>query len=223
MISFETNYLGFTLKNPIIAGASPLSDSVEGVKKLEDAGAAAVVIHSLFEEQINHELHALDHFLFHGSDSYAESLTYFPEPDSFDNLEAEHYLEMISTLKTTVDIPVIASLNGVSEGGWIKYARKLEEAGADAIELNITYIPTDPLLDGRSVEQMYLDDLKAVTATTSLPISIKMNPYFSAPAHMAKQFDASGTRGLVLFDRPVRADIDLETLSAVPKNHPFNL
>lgn len=219
MISLETDYLGFTLKNPIIAGASPLSGSYDGVKKLEECGAGAVVMHSLFEEQINHELQALDHFLFHGSESYAESLTYFPEPEGFENLEAEHYLEEIAALRRNVSIPIIASLNGVSEGGWIKYARKLQEAGADALELNITYIPTDPTMDGQQVEQMYRDDLKAVVAHTSLPVSVKMNPYFSAPAHMAKTFVQEGASGLVLFDRPVHVDIDPETLDALHRVH----
>ncbi len=214
-MNFTTNYLGFDLKNPIIAGASPLSGTYDGVKILEDHGAACVVMHSLFEEQINHEIQALDHFLFEGSESYAESLTYFPEPESYDNLNAEHYLEEIAALKKSIEIPLIASLNGVSPGGWIHYAKKLQEAGADAIELNITYIPTDPSIDGRRVEEMYLEDLKAVATHTTLPIAVKMNPYFSAPAHMAKAFEKEGAKGLVLFDRPVHADIDLAELNAI--------
>ena len=214
-MNLKTSYMGFELKNPIIAGASPLSDSFDGVKSLEDHGAACVVMHSLFEEQINHESHALDHFLFEGSESYAEALSYFPEPESFDNLNAEHYLEEIVRLKHTIDIPLIASLNGVSAGGWIRYAKKLQEAGADAIELNITYIPTDPSIDGRAVEEMYLQDVRSVREHTTLPISIKMNPYFSAPAHMAKAFEREGAKALVLFDRPVHADIDLENLNAL--------
>lgn len=211
----ETSYLGYTLKNPIIAGASPLSSSYEGVKSLEDAGAACVVMHSLFEEQIIHENGALDHFLLEGSDSYAEALSYFPEPESFGNLEAEHYLEEITSLKSSLDIPLIASLNGVSPGGWVRYAKKLQQAGADGIELNITYIPTDPAIDGRAVEEMYLQDLRSVCEHTTLPVSIKMNPYFSAPAFMAKAFEQEGAKALVLFDRPVRADIDLENLNAL--------
>jgi dihydroorotate dehydrogenase (fumarate) len=214
-MNLKTSYMGFELKNPIIAGASPLSGSFDGVKSLEDHGAACVVMHSLFEEQINHESHALDHFLFEGSESYAEALSYFPEPESFDNLNAEHYLEEILRLKHTIDIPLIASLNGVSAGGWIRYAKKLQEAGADAIELNITYIPTDPSIDGRAVEEMYLQDVRSVREHTTLPISVKMNPYFSAPAHMAKAFERKGAKALVLFDRPVHADIDLENLNAL--------
>lgn len=213
-MDLSTTYLGLELKNPIIAGASPLTASLENIKRLEEHGAAAIVMHSLFEEQINHEMHELDHFLFKGSDSYAESLDYFPDLDSYDNLECEDYLDEIAQIKESIDIPLIASLNGVSSGGWIKYAKKLEEAGADALELNITYIPTDINLSGRDVEQLYLDDLKTVKAHTSLPVTIKMNPYFSAPAAMAKAFDDAGASGLVLFDRPIHVDIDLESLNA---------
>jgi dihydroorotate dehydrogenase (fumarate) len=214
MMELTTTYLGLELKNPIIAGASPLTASLESIKRLEEHGAAAVVMHSLFEEQINHEMHELDHFLFKGSDSYAESLDYFPDLDSYDNLESDDYLDEISQIKESVGIPVIASLNGVSSGGWIKYAKKLEQAGADALELNITYIPTETGLSGQDVEQLYLDDLKAVKTHTSLPVSVKMNPYFSAPAAMAKAFDEAGADGLVLFDRPIHVDIDLESLNA---------
>ncbi len=214
-MKLDTTYMGFSLKNPLIAGASPMSATPEGVKSLEDHGAACVVLHSLFEEQINRETGALDHFLFEGSESYAEALSYFPEPESFANLHAEHYLEEIAALKQSVEIPLIASLNGVSPGGWIRYAQKLQEAGADAIELNITYIPTDPTLDGRAVEAMYLEDLKSVRAHTTLPVAVKMNPFFTAPAHMAKAFEREGAAALVLFDRPVRSDIDLENLDAL--------
>ncbi len=213
-MNLETAYMGFALKNPLIAGSSPLSGSYEGVKSLEDAGAACVVLHSLFEEQITHERLALGHFMCEGAESYSESLTYLPEPETFDNLDAEHYLEEISALKQSVAIPLIASINGVSPGGWIRYARKLEEAGADGIELNITYVPTDPSMSGREVEERYLEDLRIVRAHTDLPIAVKMSPRFSAPAFMAKAFEREGAQGLVLFDRPVRADIDLGTLTA---------
>jgi len=212
-MNLNTNYMGLELKNPIIAGASPLTASTDSIKRLEDAGAAAIVLHSIFEEQINHESHEIDHFLFKGSDSYAEAVGYFPDMD-LSNLESEHYLEEIASLKKALSIPLIASLNGVSKGGWIKYANKLQEAGADGLELNITYIPTDPDMDGRIVEKLYLDALKTVLETVSIPVSIKMNSYFSAPANMAKQFSQMGARGLVLFDRPVHVDIDLEELTA---------
>ncbi len=212
-MKLDTTYMGLDLKNPIIAGASPLTASADSIKRLEDAGAAAVVLHSIFEEQINHESHEIDHFLFKGSESYAEAVGYFPDME-LSNLESEHYLEEISSLKESLDIPVIASLNGVSKGGWIEYAGKLQEAGADALELNITYIPTDPDMDGRIVEKLYLDAVGTVLETVNIPVSVKMNAIFSSPGNMAKQFDQMGVKGLVLFDRPVHVDIDLEELTA---------
>ena len=210
-MNLSTEYMGLPLKNPLIIGASPLSASSDSIKGLEDAGAAAVVMHSIFEEQINHEHHEIDHFLFKGSESYAEAVGYFPDME-LSNLESEHYLDDVMALKQSIEIPLIASLNGVSVGGWTNYAKLLEEAGADALELNITYIPTDPELDGRAVEQLYLDALKAVVVAVNIPVSVKMNAYFSAPANMAKQLSELGAKGLVLFDRPVQVDIDLEEL-----------
>ena len=218
-MKLDTTYMGLALKNPIIAGASPLTASADSIRRLEDAGAAAIVMHSIFEEQINHEVHEIDHFLFKGSDSYAEAVGFFPEME-LSNLESEHYLEEISALKQSLSIPLIASLNGVSKGGWIEYASKLQEAGADALELNITYIPTDIDLDGRIVEKLYLDALQTVLSTVSIPVSIKMNAVFSSPANMAKQFDRMGAKGLVLFDRPVHVDIDIEELTAVQTINP---
>ncbi len=218
-MKLDTTYMGLALKNPIIAGASPLTASADSIKRLEDAGAAAIVMHSIFEEQINHEVHEIDHFLFKGSDSYAEAVGFFPEME-LSNLESEHYLEEINALKQSLSIPLIASINGVSKGGWIEYASKLQEAGADALELNITYIPTDIDLDGRIVEKLYLDALQTVLSTVSIPVSIKMNAIFSSPANMAKQFDQMGAKGLVLFDRPVHVDIDLEELTAVQTINP---
>ncbi|MBA3024861.1 MAG: dihydroorotate dehydrogenase-like protein [Sulfurimonas sp.] len=216
-MNLKTKYLGLELKNPLIAGASPLTASVDSIKRLEDAGVAAVVMHSLFEEQINKQLHAIDYFLFNGSDSYAESLSYFPASDCLQNAEAEHYLEDLAEIKKATDIPIIASLNGVSSGGWVNYAKKLQEAGADALELNITYIPTDFSMDSHKIERMYLDVLKDVKTNTSLPLAVKMNAYFTNPAQMAKRFEEGGVDGLVIFDNPVRVDIDLETLTAVQK------
>jgi len=210
--------MGLALKNPIIAGASPLTASVDSIKRLEDAGAAAIILHSIFEEQINHESHEIDHFLFKGSESYAEAIGYFPDM-TLTNLESENYLEEIASLKKSLSIPLIASLNGVSKGGWIEYAGKLQEAGADGLELNITYIPTDIDIDGYTVEKLYLDTLKTVLDTVKIPVSIKMNAIFSSPAHMAKQFDQMGAKGLVLFDRPVHVDIDLEELTAQQTIH----
>lgn len=214
-MNLNTNYMGLALKNPLIVGASPLSASSDLIKGLEDEGAAAVVMHSIFEEQINYEHHEIDHFLFSGSESYAEAVGYFPDME-LSNLESEHYLEEIMALKQSIEIPLIASLNGVSVGGWTNYAKLLEEAGADGLELNITYIPTDPDLDGRAVEQLYLDTVKAVVSTVKIPVSVKMNAFFSAPANMAKQFSELGVKGLVLFDRPTQVDIDLESLVSSP-------
>jgi len=218
-MKLDTTYMGLALKNPIIAGASPLTASVDSIKRLEDAGAAAIVMHSIFEEQINHEAHEIDHFLFKGSESYAEAVGFFPEME-LSNLESEHYLEEISALKKSLSIPLIASLNGVSKGGWINYTTKLQEAGADGLELNITYIPTDIDLEGRIVEKLYLDALETVLSVVDIPISIKMNAIFSSPANMAKQFDQMGAKGLVLFDRPVHVDIDIENLNAVQTINP---
>ena len=218
-MKLDTTYMGLALKNPIIAGASPLTASADSIKRLEDAGAAAIIMHSIFEEQINHEAHEIDHFLFKGGESYAEAVGFFPEME-LSNLESEHYLEEISALKKNLSIPLIASLNGVSKGGWINYARKLQEAGADGLELNITYIPTAVELDGRIVEKLYLDALETVLSVVDIPVSIKMNAIFSSPANMAKQFDQMGAKGLVLFDRPVHVDIDIENLNAVQTINP---
>ncbi len=218
-MDLSTTYMGLKLKNPIIIGASPLTSTIESIKELEACGAAAVVLHSIFEEQINHETHELDHFMFNGSESYAESLGYFPEV-TLSNLESEYYLEELIKLKEEVDIPIIASLNGVSRGGWISYAKKLEDAGVDALELNITYIPTDLALEGKEIEEMYMDTLTAVRQSVSIPISMKMNAVFSAPANMAKKFTQAGANALVLFDRPVHVDIDLENLNAVQSINP---
>jgi len=213
-MNLTTTYMGLKLKNPIIVGASPLTASIESIKELEKAGAAAIVMHSIFEEQINHETHELDHFLFKGSEDYAESLGYFPEV-TLSNLESEHYLEEIVKLKKQLNIPIIASLNGVSEGGWIEYSKKLESAGVDAIELNITYIPTDLELSGSDVEKIYVDALKAVKRSVNIPVSVKMNAIFSSPANMAKQFSDAGASALVLFDRAVSVEIDLEELNSL--------
>lgn len=198
-MDLSTTYMGLHLKNPIIIGASPLTASVESIKALEESGAAAVVLHSIFEEQINHETHELDHFLFKGSEDYAEALGYFPEV-TLSNLESDEYLEEIRTLKESISIPIIASLNGVSKGGWEEYAKKLESAGVDAIELNITYIPADIDIDARAVENLYIEALQTVKEHIKIPVSVKMNAYFSAPAQMAKKLTDAGAAGLVLFE-----------------------
>ena len=215
-MNLETTYLGLSLKNPLVPSASPLSSDVDTVKKLEDSGASAVVMYSLFEEQITQENRALDHFLNSPSDSYAEALSYFPEPDEYHNLHAEEYLEHIRDLKNAVDIPVIASLNGVSEGGWMSYAKNMQEAGADALELNIYYIAGDPTMTAADVENMYIKDLEAVKETVDIPISVKVGPYFSSFGNMAARFEKAGAEGLVLFNRFYQPDIDLEDLEVKP-------
>jgi dihydroorotate dehydrogenase (fumarate) len=215
-MNLKTEYLGLKLKNPLVPSASPLSAEVASVQRMEDQGAAAVVLYSLFEEQINRENRALDHFLTSTGESYAEALSYFPEPEQYHNLEADDYLEHIRKLKDTVDIPVIASLNGVSKGGWMSYAFKMEEAGADALELNIYYIAADPDMDSSEVENMYLENIRSVKESVNIPVSVKLSPYFSAFANMAIKMEKAGTDGLVLFNRFYQPDINLETLEVTP-------
>jgi dihydroorotate dehydrogenase (fumarate) len=207
--------MGLTLKNPIVPSASPLSRSVEHICQLEDAGAAAVVMYSLFEEQISHESHQLDHYLSYGSDSFAESLSYFPGMAAY-TIGPEEYLNLISRAKRVVDIPIIGSLNGVSTGGWIDYARKIEQAGADALELNIYYIPTDIGMPSTEVEQMYVNVVKDVKQNVSIPVAVKLSPYFSATANMAYRLAEAGADALVLFNRFYQPDFDLENLEVTP-------
>jgi len=216
-MELTTTHLGLELKNPLIASASPLTASLDSIKRLEENGIAAVIMHSLFEEEINHEIHQIDHFLHIHSNADAEATTYLPDEVDFENLQSEHYLEEIQKIKESVDIPLIASLNGVSAGGWVKYAKKLQQAGADALELNITYIPTSIDIEGHTVEQMYVDTVKHVKEHVSIPLNVKMNAYFSNPANMAKRFVAAGANGLTIFDNPVRVDVDLELLTALQK------
>lgn len=216
-MDFSTSILGLELKNPLIASASPMSAALDSIKRLEDNGIAAVIMHSLFEEEINYEIHQIDHFLHINSNSYAEAITYLPDEVIFDNLQADHYLEEIRLIKESVSIPVIASLNGVSAGGWIGYAKKLQEAGADALELNITYIPTSMELEGYAIEQMYVDTVASVAEQIYIPLNVKMNPYFSNPANMAKRFVEAGANGLTLFDNPTLVDVDLELLTPLQR------
>lgn len=214
-MDLSTTFLGLELKNPIVASASPLTASLDSIKKLEDSGIAAVIMHSLFEEEINHELKQIDHFLHVNSNTSAEALEYLPDDVSFDNIQSEAYLDEVRRVKEAVDVPVIASLNGVSKGGWINYASKLQEAGADALELNITYIPTSIEMSGATVEQMYIDTVAMMKAHTNIPLNVKMNAYFSNPANMAKRFVEAGASGLTLFDNPTRVNVDLELLTAL--------
>ncbi len=214
-MDLTTTYMGMKLKNPLVPSASPLSRSVDGLKELEDAGASAVVLYSIFEEQFSHEARELAHFLSHGTESFAEALTYFPEPDEF-NLGPEEYLELIAKAKKSVGIPIIGSLNGYSTGGWISHAKKMQEAGADALELNVYYIPTDSTRSAEEIETMYIDILKAVKKSVKIPVAMKMSPYFSSFANMAKRLDEAGADALVLFNRFYQPDIDLDKLEVVP-------
>jgi dihydroorotate dehydrogenase (fumarate) len=215
MTDLNTTYLGMKLKNPLVASASPLSKKVENVKQLEDAGIAAVVMYSLFEEQITHESHALDYFLNRGSESYAEAMTYFPEMESY-NIGPDSYLNLVSKIKAAVDIPVIGSLNGISTGGWIDYAKQIEQAGADALELNIYYIPTDVKIISKELEDAQVELVANVKKQLSIPLAVKLSPYYTALPAFAKRLCDAGTDGLVLFNRFYQPDIDTETLEVIP-------
>lgn len=210
-MKLETDYLGLKLKSPLVPSASPLSSDIDKVKRLEDAGASAIVMYSLFEEQITREREALGHFTELPSKSYAEALSFFPEPEKYHNLDAEEYLEQIRKIKDAVDLPVIPSLNGTSRGGWMDYAKKMEQAGADAIELNVYFIAANPEMTSSQVEQQYIDVLKAVKDSVNIPVSIKLGPFFSAFANMAKRLESAGADGLVLFNRFYQPDINLDT------------
>ena len=214
-MDLSTSYLGLHLKNPLVPSASPLTRAVDSMKRLEDAGAAAVVMHSIFEEQIEHEAAELDHYLSSGTESFAEALSYLPEASEY-FLGPEEYVKELAKAKESLSIPVIASLNGISTGGWIQYAKKFEDAGADAIELNVYYIPADPLMTGADVEQRYIDVLQAVKATVKIPVAIKLSPYFSSMSHMARRLDEAGADGMVLFNRFYQPDVDIEALEVVP-------
>ncbi len=214
-LDMTTTYLGLHLKNPLVASASPLSKKVDLVRRLEEAGAAAIVMYSLFEEQIRHESYELDHSLNRGTNSYAESLTYFPDMGHY-NMGPGPYLEHLYRLKQTVSVPVIGSLNGVSTGGWIDYAHKIEQAGADALELNIYYLPTDPDLSGAQLEDMYVNLVRDVRATVKIPIALKLSPFFTALPNIARRFVEAGANGLVLFNRFYQPDFDLEMLEVIP-------
>ncbi len=215
MIDLSTTYLGLQLRNPIVPSSSPLMQKVDNIKRMEDAGAAAVVLHSLFEEQITRESYALDHYLNLGAESHAEAMSYFPDLQSY-NIGPNGYLEYIRKVKEAVAIPVIGSLNGVSTGGWVEYAKKIQEAGADALELNMYYMPAEPSQTSAQVEQMYLDLVRAIKANLRIPITVKLSLYFSAFSNMARRLAEAGANGLVLFNRFYQPDFDLETLEIAP-------
>ncbi|HEX6187669.1 MAG TPA: dihydroorotate dehydrogenase-like protein [Pyrinomonadaceae bacterium] len=215
-MNLATNYLGLPLKNPIVASSSPLSHSVDSIRRLEDAGASAVVMYSLFEEQLTFDSLYVDYYLRSGTNSYAESLSYFPEMEDY-NVGPDEYMNLIRRAKEAVDIPIIGSLNGVSTGGWTNYAALIEDAGADALELNVYYLPTDVELKGAEVENIYLDLLRQVKSSVSIPIAMKLSPFFSSTANMAKRLVEEGANGLVFFNRFYQPDLNLETLEVAPR------
>src|SRR2546428_1351988 len=215
MPELTTTYLGLRLKNPLVASASPLSKKVDVARRLEDAGGAAIVMYSLFEEQIAHESYELDHYLNRGTHSYAESLSYFPDLDHY-NLGPEPYLEHLHRVKQAVSIPVIGSLNGLSSGGWVEYAHKIEQAGADALELNIYYLPTDLNLSSAELEEVYVNLVRDIRAKVRIPIALKLSPFFTALPSITKRFVQAGADGLVLFNRFYQPAFDLATLEVVP-------
>ncbi len=215
MIDLKTNYLGLRLRTPLVASASPLSQEIDSIRRLEDAGASAVVLYSLFEEQLRQESFELEHHLTQGTDSFAEASSFFPQPDEF-HLGPEGYLNHIKKAKKAVSIPIIASLNGTTSGGWTQYAKLIEQAGADALECNIYSIAADPDLTSIQVEQEYIDILKAVKSAVRIPVAVKLGPFFSNMANMAKRLDDAGANGLVLFNRFYQPDINLDELEIQP-------
>jgi dihydroorotate dehydrogenase (fumarate) len=215
-MDLTTTYLGLQLKNPLVPSPSPLTREIANLRRMEDAGAGAVVLYSLFEEEINAESHTLDRYLTEGTESFAEAWTYFPEAPSYKAIGPDAYLEHIFRAKQALGIPVIASLNGVSSGGWIRYAKQIEGAGADALELNIYYLPTSMDLTSAEVEQVYIDLVRDVSQSVSIPIAVKLSPYFSATANMIGRLTNAGARGFVLFNRFYQPDLDLENLEVVP-------
>ena len=210
-MDLTTSYLGLQLKNPLVPAAGPLTSKLDTIRQLEDSGASAIVLNSLFEEQIAHEAEEMEYFLEHGAESFAEAISYFPHADTFRS-GPDEYLEHVANVKEAVDIPVIASLNGKTVGGWIDYAKKIEQAGADALELNVYFLAANTKLTGRAVEGLHEDILKAVKSSVSIPVALKLGPFFSGLAASAAQFDAAGADGLVLFNRFYQPDIDLDNL-----------
>jgi len=214
-MDITTTYLGLKLNSPIVPSAGPLSQDISDIKEMEDAGAGAVILYSLFEEQIEHEQLELHHYTSAHTESFAEATSYLPEPFDF-KTGPDEYLNHIRKAKEAVDIPIIASLNGKSAGGWIEYAKKMEQAGADALELNIYRLATDPKISTIEIEKSYIDILLAVKMNTSIPIAVKMHPFFTSVGWMSSQLDKCGASGLVMFNRFYQPDIDLEKLDVVP-------
>ncbi len=214
-MDLSTKYMGLSLRSPLVLSASPLSRKLDSIKRAEDAGAGAVVLWSLFEEQIEHDAEELDYYLHYGADRFAESLSYFPQVSEF-HLGPDQYLEHISRAKKAVEVPIIASLNGVSTKGWVRYAKLAQDAGADALELNVYFIPTQADLAGSAVEEVYLSVLRAVKAGVTIPVAMKLSPFFSSLANFARRADEAGADALVLFNRFYQPDIDLQALEVRP-------
>jgi len=215
MPDLTTTYLGLSLKNPLVASASPLSKKLDRVRQLEDAGTAAIVMYSLFEEQITREIDELDCYLNLATNSYAEALSYFPDLEHY-NVGPDGYLEHLRRVKEAVAIPVIGSLNGVSAGGWVEYAQKVEQAGADALELNIYYLPTDLEMSSSTLEKIHVNLVREVRAAIHIPLALKLSPFITALPHLARRLTEAGANGLVLFNRFYQPDFDLETFEVVP-------
>ncbi|HUT61952.1 MAG TPA: dihydroorotate dehydrogenase-like protein [Phycisphaerae bacterium] len=214
-MDLSTTYMGLRLESPLVAAASPLSQTIDGIRSLRDAGASAVVLWSLFEEQIQHEAAELEFYLEHGTERFAESLSYFPKPADY-RLGPEEYLEHVARAKQAVDIPIIASLNGISPGGWISYAKKMEQAGADAIELNVYFLATHPKPTASDVENAHLSVLRGVKGSVSVPVAMKISPFFSSLVNFAMRAEKIGVDGLVLFNRFYQPDVDLDALEVTP-------
>ena len=216
MTDLSTTYLGLELKNPLVASASPLSKKVRDAKKLEEAGVSAIVMYSLFEEQIMHESLELDHYLTRGTHSFAEAMTYLPDLGTY-NMGPDKYLDHLAAVKAAVSVPVIGSLNGVSKGGWVKYARFMQEAGADALELNMYYLSGDPDLTGQELEDTYVKLVAEVKSAIDIPLAVKLSPFVTSLPNFAKRLSAAGADGLVLFNRFYQPDFNLEELEVVRK------
>ena len=214
-MNLKTTYLGLNLRTPLIVSASPLSDSIDNIQRMEDSGASAVVLYSLFEEQIRLERYELHWNLMQGTESFPEALNYFPEPpELFTGPEA--YLKHIQRAKKTVSIPIIASLNGSTPSGWTSFAKQIQQAGADALELNLYHIPTDMKISGADLEHQFMDVVRAVRAEVTIPIAVKASPFFTNFSNVAKRFVEHGANGLVLFNRFYQPDIELESLEVAP-------
>ena len=214
-MDLTTTYMGLKLPCPLVAGASPLSEQTQTIEALTEAGAGAIVMHSVFEEQLQAEAAALGYYLEQGTERFAESLSYFPPMQEY-KVGPEAYLDNVAAAKSRVDVPVIGSINGISTGGWIDYAAKVQAAGADALELNVYLIPTNPSVGAEAIERVYVDILKAVKSSVSIPVAVKLSPFFSAMANTARRLDEAGADGLVLFNRFYQPDIDLEALEVAP-------